>query len=52
MEFVASDVLMLKNDWKFRYSNGWKINLDTEFDLGGGKKVLRQILTLEERSTI
>ena len=41
MEFVASDVLMLKNDWKFRYSNGWKINIDTEFDLGGGKKGIK-----------
>jgi hypothetical protein len=41
MEFEATDVLMLKNDWKFRYSNGWKINIDTEFDLGGGKKGIK-----------
>ncbi len=25
-------------DWKFRYSNGWKIELDTNIDVGGGDK--------------
>lgn len=38
MVFTATDVLMLKNDYKFRYSNGWKIVLDANLDLGGGKK--------------
>lgn len=38
MVFTATDVLMLKNDYKFRYSDGWKIILDANLDLGGGKK--------------
>ncbi len=36
MTFKVTDLLLLKNEWKFRYSNGWKIILDPEFDLGGG----------------
>ncbi|MBK9211752.1 MAG: SusF/SusE family outer membrane protein [Saprospiraceae bacterium] len=38
MDFVVENVLMLKNDWKFRYSDGWKIILDKDLDLGGGQK--------------
>lgn len=38
MDFIVEDVTMLENEYKFRYSNGWKIVLDTELDLGGGKK--------------
>ena len=34
--FEATDVVMTKADWKFRYSNGWKVILDPDFDLGGG----------------
>ncbi|MBI9033608.1 MAG: SusF/SusE family outer membrane protein [Bacteroidales bacterium] len=41
MEFVVEDVLMLENEYKFRYSNGWKIILDEEYDLGGGEKGIR-----------
>ncbi|MCF8380836.1 MAG: SusF/SusE family outer membrane protein [Bacteroidales bacterium] len=38
MDFVVENVTMLENEYKFRYSNGWKIILDTELDLGDGKK--------------
>jgi hypothetical protein len=34
--FTATDVVMTKGDFKFRYSNGWKVNLDAEYDLGDG----------------
>jgi hypothetical protein len=37
MEFVVEDVTMLENEYKFRYSGGWKIFLDTELDLGDGE---------------
>ncbi len=37
MEFVVENVTMLKNEFKFRYSDGWKVILDTQLDLGGGK---------------
>ncbi|MBZ0244022.1 MAG: hypothetical protein K8F24_12450, partial [Bacteroidales bacterium] len=30
MEFKVTEVTMLKNDWKFRYSDGWKIFIDAE----------------------
>ncbi|MFW5699523.1 MAG: SusF/SusE family outer membrane protein, partial [Bacteroidota bacterium] len=36
MTFEKSEVIMVVGDYKFRYSDGWKINLDTEYDLGGG----------------
>ncbi|HKK68630.1 MAG TPA: SusF/SusE family outer membrane protein, partial [Bacteroidales bacterium] len=36
MEFVVEDVTMLENEYKFRYSGGWKIFLDTDYDLGDG----------------
>ena len=36
ISFEATDVTMTKADWKFRYSNGWKIILDADYDLGGG----------------
>ena len=32
--FEATDVVMTKADWKYRYSNGWKIILDADFDNG------------------
>jgi hypothetical protein len=38
MDFVVENVTMLKNEFKFRYSDGWKIILDKDFDLGGGDK--------------
>ncbi|MGC9343234.1 MAG: SusF/SusE family outer membrane protein [Bacteroidales bacterium] len=36
MEFVVEDVTMLENEYKFRYSDGWKVILDADVDLGGG----------------
>jgi hypothetical protein len=38
MTFEINDMVMTKADFKFRYSDGWKVILDTELDLGGGKK--------------
>ena len=32
--FEANDMTLTKADYKFRYSNGWKIILDPDFDLG------------------
>lgn len=34
--FTGSDIKMIKGDFKFRYSNGWKVILDPEYDLGDG----------------
>lgn len=36
MVFEATDVMLTKADFKFRYSNGWKVILDPLYDLGGG----------------
>ncbi len=41
MSFKVEKLILLKNEWKFRYSNGWKIILDPEFDLGGGEKGIK-----------
>ena len=41
MTFMVEDVTMLENEWKFRYSNGWKIILDADYDLGGGDKGIK-----------
>ena len=30
MEFKVTDVTLLQNDWKFRYSDGWKIFMDAD----------------------
>ena len=38
MEFEVAEITLTKSDWKFRYSDGWKIILDSELDLGGGNK--------------
>jgi hypothetical protein len=38
MTFTISDMELRGGDWKFRYSNGWKVILDTVVDLGGGDK--------------
>jgi len=32
--FEVAEVTMLENDWKFRYSNGWKVILDADADVG------------------
>lgn len=37
MSWTISDLQLLVGQWKFRYSNGWKIELDTVLDVGGGK---------------
>jgi len=36
MTFTVSDVKLVKGDFKFRFSNGWKIILDADYDLGDG----------------
>ena len=36
MTFEINDMVLTKADWKFRYSEGWKVILDAEYDLGGG----------------
>lgn len=36
MSFEINDVVLTKADYKFRYSDGWKIIIDTTEDLGGG----------------
>lgn len=36
MTFEVTDVVMLANEYKFRYSGGWKVILDADYDLGGG----------------
>ncbi len=38
MTFTKTEMELRGGDWKFRYSNGWKIVLDTIVDLGGGNK--------------
>lgn len=41
MKFEIAEIKMLENEYKFRYSNGWKIILDTAKDLGSGKKGIK-----------
>jgi len=36
MTFTMTDLKLTKGDFKYRYSNGWKVILDAEVDLGGG----------------
>ncbi len=36
--WTISDMELRGGDWKLRYSNGWKIELDTTLDIGGGNK--------------
>ncbi|NPD46764.1 MULTISPECIES: SusF/SusE family outer membrane protein [unclassified Lentimicrobium] len=36
MTFSGTDIVMTKADFKFRYSNGWKVILSPDFDLGDG----------------
>lgn len=38
MTWSITDMELRGGDWKFRYSNGWKVELDTVLDLGAGKK--------------
>lgn len=34
INFEIDEITMLENEWKYRYSNGWKIILDADFDNG------------------
>ncbi len=36
MTYTIPSVTLTEDTWKFRYSNGWKIILDADIDLGGG----------------
>lgn len=36
MVFEGTDIILTKADFKFRYSNGWKVILDPDYDLGDG----------------
>lgn len=36
MSWTITDMELRGGDWKFRYSGGWKIELDTTLDIGGG----------------
>jgi|GEM_PF-745195 len=36
VQFSGTDISMNKSEFKFRYSNGWKIILDADYDLGDG----------------
>ena len=38
MSWDTTNLTLQKGDWKLRYSSGWKVELDTVVDLGGGKK--------------
>lgn len=38
MTFETTNVKMYKGQFKFRYSGGWKVEVDTVLDLGAGKK--------------
>jgi hypothetical protein len=38
MSWTIDNMELRGGDWKFRYSNGWKVELDTTLDVGGGKK--------------
>jgi hypothetical protein len=37
MTWTIDNMELRGGDWKFRYSNGWKVELDTTLDVGGGK---------------
>ncbi len=39
--FVGTEIELTKADYKFRYSDGWKVILDTEYDLGNGSKGIK-----------
>ncbi len=41
MTFSLPSVTVFEDAWKFRYSNGWKIILDPEFDFGGADKGIK-----------
>lgn len=41
MTFEIEEIVMLENEWKFRYSSGWKIILDPDYELDGGDKGIK-----------
>jgi hypothetical protein len=41
MTWSIKDVTMSGGEWKFRYSDGWKVEIDTAYDLGDGKKGIK-----------
>lgn len=41
MTFKAENVQLSNGEFKFRYSGGWKIEIDTTYDLGGGQKGIK-----------
>lgn len=41
MTWSLNDVTMSGGEWKFRYSDGWKVEIDTAYDLGGGDKGIK-----------
>jgi len=41
MTFQLENLVLTKADYKFRYSDGWKVVIDTAYDLGGGVKGIR-----------
>jgi len=41
MTYTIPSVTLTEDTWKFRYSNGWKIILDAEFDFGGADKGIK-----------
>jgi hypothetical protein len=41
MTWSLTDVTMSGGEWKFRYSDGWKVEIDTAYDLGGGDKGIK-----------
>lgn len=38
MTWTLTGMELRGGDWKFRYSQGWKVEIDTTIDLGGGVK--------------
>lgn len=41
MSWTKTQMTLKKGDFKFRYSDGWKVEIDTVIDLGGGKKGIK-----------
>lgn len=41
MTYTIPQVTLTEDTWKFRYSNGWKVILDPEFDFGGADKGIK-----------
>lgn len=41
MSWSIDSLLLRTGEWKFRYSNGWKVEVDTTVLLGGGNKGIK-----------